>query len=72
VGGVPTVVRDGKNGKTFPLEARASAYADYIADLFARPTDYEALALSSFAEYESRLNWAVAGRSVAALLEAVR
>jgi glycosyltransferase involved in cell wall biosynthesis len=72
VGGIPTVVQDRKNGQTFPLDAPASAYADYVADLFSRPADYEALALSSFAEYEARLNWGVAGRNVAALVEAIR
>jgi glycosyltransferase involved in cell wall biosynthesis len=72
VGGIPTVVQDRKNGQTFSLDAPASAYADYVADLFARPADYEALALSSFAEYEARLNWGVAGRNVAALVEAIR
>jgi len=72
VGGVPTVVRDGVNGKTFPLTAPASEWAAFIRGLFADTAAYERLALSSFAEYESRLNWQVAGRTVQGLLEAVR
>lgn len=69
VGGIPTVIRNGKNGYTFPLDAPPEAYVDTIERLWSSRAEYEALALSSFAEYSTRLNWAVAGRRVRELIE---
>ncbi len=63
VGGIPTAVRDGKNGFTF-LPGAAAEYADCIEKLMAEPQDYCDLALSSFREYETRLNWHKAGETV--------
>jgi glycosyltransferase involved in cell wall biosynthesis len=68
VGGVPTMIRDGFNGQLFSPEGNISEYCDYITNLFANYKDYKNLALSSFHEYESRLNWSVAGRTVKYLL----
>jgi glycosyltransferase involved in cell wall biosynthesis len=69
VGGVPSAVRDGVNGKTFPLSAPAQDWADHIRGLFARFPEYQNLARSSFGEYEARLNWKVSARKVRELLE---
>lgn len=69
VGGISSVVRDGVNGWTLPLEAGAAAYCDYIERLVASPDEYFELALSCFREYSERLNWSVAGKRVAKLLE---
>lgn len=63
-GGVTTVVRDGINGMTFPLSAVADLYAAYIYELFTDQKRYAALSLSAFNEYENRLNWNVAGKSI--------
>lgn len=71
VGGVPTMIRDGFNGQLFSPEGNISDYCDYITNLFANYKDYKNLALSAFHEYESRLNWSVAGREVKKLLETV-
>lgn len=68
VGGIPTIIRDDLNGKTFALDADVNDYCNYILDLFARYSEYENLALSAFAEYQSRLNWSVAGRTAKDLL----
>lgn len=68
VGGITTVVKDGLNGKTFAKEAKAIDYAAYIFDLFCDYSQYKKLALSSFNEYQSRLNWSVAGKTVKKLL----
>ena len=68
VGGIPTIVRDEINGKLFPLETSAADHALYIANLFSDYDRYEELALSSFEEYQQRLNWDVAGRRLMALL----
>ena len=57
VGGIPTAVRDGINGQLFSQDADASDYCDYIINHFNNHDTYRALAMSSFEEYNSRLNW---------------
>ena len=69
VGGIATVIRDDVNGKTFSRSASPSSYAAYIHSIFVNTRTYEALALSSFNEYESRLNWNVAGKLLSKLLK---
>ena len=64
VGGVPTVVVDGANGKLFPLDAGADAYCAYIEEMLRRPARYRELARSSFNEYATRLNWDVAASAM--------
>ena len=71
VGGIPTIVRNGVNGRLFAPDGQISDYCDYITNLFGDYTDYQALALSAFNEYESRLNWRVAGQCVKNLLETI-
>jgi glycosyltransferase involved in cell wall biosynthesis len=71
VGGIPTIIKDGINGKTFSLSATEHEYAEYIFKVFSDYYGYQQLALSSFKQYESRLNWDVAGRSIIKLLEEV-
>jgi glycosyltransferase involved in cell wall biosynthesis len=71
VGGIPTAVHDGKNGWTFDLEESPEAYCKYIHSLMTSAESYGALSLSSFHEYSSRLNWRVAGASVARHLQEV-
>ncbi|MFB2977308.1 glycosyltransferase family 4 protein [Microseira sp. BLCC-F43] len=68
VGGIPTIIKDNVNGKTFSLEANVSEYCNYIASLMTNYNEYKQLALSSFNEYQSRLNWDVAGKTVKNLL----
>lgn len=69
VGGIPAVVTDGRNGQTFPLGANPEAYAAWIAPWLATREAYAKLAVTTFEEYETRLNWSVAGRTVRTLLE---
>jgi glycosyltransferase involved in cell wall biosynthesis len=68
VGGIPTAIVDDFNGKTFPADANAEDYCDYVLDLFSHFSDYKALALSSFEQYRTRLNWSVAGQTVKNLM----
>ena len=68
VGGIPTVIKDGLNGKLFSKDAGVTEYCTYIVDLFADYSKYKDLALSSFNEYQSRLNWQVAGQTVKELM----
>ncbi|MBW4566637.1 MAG: glycosyltransferase family 4 protein [Tolypothrix carrinoi HA7290-LM1] len=67
-GGIPTAVTDDVNGKLFDLDVNISEYCKYISDLFVNYSEYKKLALSSFHEYQSRLNWAIAGQTVKNLL----
>jgi len=59
VGGVPSAVHDGVSGKLLPLDADAEDYADLIFDLLDDAASYRKLAVTSFAEYESRFAWPV-------------
>jgi glycosyltransferase involved in cell wall biosynthesis len=70
-GGIPSAVRDGGNGQTFPLAAPPAEYAAFIRRHFANYADYEALARSAFREYETRLNWGVSGAAAMGHLRAV-
>jgi glycosyltransferase involved in cell wall biosynthesis len=63
-GGVPTIIRDGRNGKTFSLEAPADEYARYVMETFNDWNGYCGLAAASFEEYTNRLNWETAGRTM--------
>ena len=67
VGGIPTIIRDGVNGKTFPLGTPPGMYCDFICNALRSKSDYETMAMNSFQEYETRLNWNVAGARVAEL-----
>lgn len=69
VGGIPTVVKDDVNGKTFLLEADEKKYAEFILNYFDNYNQYIDLAYSSFNEYEKRLNWDVAGKSIVNLMK---
>ena len=69
VGGIPTAIRDGVNGRLYPVDAGADAYADDIASLMRDPDVYRTLALTSFAEFQSRLSYDATARTVRTLIE---
>lgn len=69
VGGIPTVIRNGANGWAFERDANPDEYVNYIAELMSHPEAYRTLSLSAFNEYETRLNWDVAGQTIAGLLQ---
>ncbi len=71
VGGIPTVVRDGVNGRTFPADAGPEPYAAAIQELFADPRRYRAMAMAAYQEYATRLNWPTAIARVVERLEEV-
>ncbi|HON06934.1 MAG TPA: glycosyltransferase family 4 protein [Verrucomicrobiota bacterium] len=71
VGGIPTVIKDGVNGKTFPLNASADDYANYLLTIMNNYDNYKPLALSSFNEYKTRLNWDSAVAKVKSLIESI-
>jgi glycosyltransferase involved in cell wall biosynthesis len=69
VGGIPTAIKDHQNGKLFPLGASIQDYCSFIVDTFSDSSRYTELALSSFNEYQTRLNWSVAGKAVQHLIQ---
>lgn len=69
VGGIGTIIKDHINGMTFALDAPISAYCNFIVDAM---KNYEALALSSFHEFETRLNWKTAVTQVMRLINAAK
>lgn len=71
VGGVSSAVRNGINGNAFPPDAPISDYCDYITNLMQNRDAYRDLAMSSFNEYWTRLNWRVAGQTVKKMMEEV-
>jgi glycosyltransferase involved in cell wall biosynthesis len=68
-GGIPTVIEDGINGMKFELNANPLEYTDYILNLFSNYSQYKELALSSFNEYQKRLNWTVSGAKIKSFLQ---
>lgn len=67
-GGNPTAVRPGRNGNLFPVEATGADYAAFILEQMADKQRYRELARGAYAEYQTRLNWAVAGGTARRLI----
>ena len=57
VGGIPSMIKNGKNGYMIPLTKTGDDYASLIAQVFSDKSGYEQLVKSSRQEYEQRLNW---------------
>lgn len=68
VGGIPTVVKDGRNGKTFTAVEDIDDYCDYIFKCMKDPAQYHEFALSSLHEFETRLSWDISRKRIAGLL----
>lgn len=68
IGGIATVVKNHINGMTFGLDASTQTYCDYILSIFNNPQSYDRLALSSYDEYASRLNWQTAVKEMRQLI----
>lgn len=71
VGGISTIIKDDINGKKFAIDTPQGAWSDYIADTFTDRTKYNAMCLSSFNEYKSRLNWNVAGKTIMKMMREI-
>jgi glycosyltransferase involved in cell wall biosynthesis len=65
---VPSVVTDGVNGFTFPLESIVADSASCMASLWVDRPRYERLCWSAFEESRHRLNWQASGRDLMLLL----
>ncbi|MBS1536586.1 MAG: glycosyltransferase family 4 protein [Bacteroidetes bacterium] len=69
VGGIPSVIINGKNGQLFDKLDSPEEFSQYIAQLITNPEEYYKLAHSSFLEYKQRLNWDFAGYQIKKILE---
>jgi len=69
VGGISTAIQDGKNGYTFSRDEDTEEYCNYIERFISSKEKYKELALSSFREYSTRINWSSAGSRVKDLIE---
>ena len=68
VGGIPTAIKDGRNGMTFALDENPERYCDFIETQISSKRKYAELVLSSFQEYSERLNWSAGAEKVKQLL----
>ena len=68
IGGISTVVRNGRNGHTFSRGDDPQLYCQTVLDMMANRQEYERLSLSAFNEYTERLNWYTAGKRVRDLI----
>lgn len=66
VGGVPTIVRSGITGWLGATPFCANAAATTLSSAWRSPHDYQRIARAARTEFESRLNWRVAGHSLVA------
>ena len=71
VGGISTIVKDNVNGMTFGLDASIATYCDYIVNLMHDRRRYEEMAMASYNEFVTRLNWPAAAQHVKALIESI-
>lgn len=71
VGGLPTIVRGGRNGTLFPPTAAPEEWCGFVVRTLVDRTAYESLAFSSYAEFCNRLNWRTAAANVRSLIEGV-
>lgn len=68
VGGITEAIKDGINGMAFSLEVTEKEVCDYIINLMSNYDQYELMALSSYNEYKTRLNWQTAMLQVKKLI----
>jgi glycosyltransferase involved in cell wall biosynthesis len=66
VGGIPTIIQDEHNGRLFAPNASCVEIAQYIASVTLDDDRYAGTAGAAYREYQTRLNWRVAGSTLAA------
>lgn len=69
-GGIPSLIKDGVNGKLFDLPSMVAGVCDYVRKLMAVPQQYAELCQGSFRESQHRLNWDASTCRVIELLAA--
>lgn len=69
VGGIGTVIQNDINGMKFSLNASIEDYCNYIINTMQNRERYHELALSSYQEYITRLNWKTSVQKVIQLMK---
>lgn len=64
IGGITTIIKDGENGKLFPLGTKSATFAKYIRETFLDETTYKELSVRTYNRFEAHLNWRVATDSL--------
>jgi glycosyltransferase involved in cell wall biosynthesis len=72
VGGIPSIVRDEVTGSCLPCETSADEFGRTMLEIFGDRRRYEAMALRSYDEFASRLNWRAFGDRCAQIMEVAR
>ncbi len=60
IGGIPTIIRNGKSGYLFEPGTTVDQYVTTIAALWHDREQYQTIAYQARNEFETRLNWAIA------------
>ena len=71
VGGISSVIEDGKNGILLPLEASPALYADKMEELLKNPQRYSELVVTSRKYYDEKLNWNKWGEEMSKLFHSL-
>jgi len=71
VGGIGSIVKPDINGMTFGLDTPIGQWCDYIIALHQDKKRYQELALSSYNEFVTRLNWQSSCAKVTELIRAI-
>lgn len=72
IGGISTIVKNGENGKLFPLGTSPSVFAKYIEETFSDEASYKGLSVKAYMRFEKLLNWRVAGARLVGEINACR
>ena len=68
VGGVPTIIKDNINGTVSPILNNVEHFTNFIEFYFSNKAAYQELCFSALNEYQTRLNWNVAGAKIKELI----
>jgi glycosyltransferase involved in cell wall biosynthesis len=72
VGGIPSIVRNDVTGSCLPPGTSAEEFGRTMLEIFGDRRRYEAMALRSYEEYVTRLNWRVFGDRCMQIMEVAR
>ncbi|MBC8096450.1 MAG: glycosyltransferase family 4 protein [Akkermansiaceae bacterium] len=70
-GGIPSLIRDGINGRLFDTPHLVEAVCQHVSRLAENPSEYAELCWNSYREYRHRLNWDASARHVLELMNNV-
>jgi len=68
-GGIPTIVKNDVNGVLLEPGTQPQKYAEKIYEVYTNKQRYEEMSLSAFNDFETRLNWDVAGKTLVKYLK---